>query len=98
MSVHSLTRRTFLGLCVTAATATLFARMRLAAAETFDVTKTESEWKDKLTPEQFKVMREQGTEPPGSSPLDHQFAMGVYNCAACDLPLFMSETKFDSYT
>jgi peptide-methionine (R)-S-oxide reductase len=69
-----------------------------APLETFEVTKTEAEWQAALTPEQFHVLRQKGTERSGSSPLDHLFEEGVYSCAACDLPLFTSETKFNSGT
>jgi peptide-methionine (R)-S-oxide reductase len=48
--------------------------------------------------EQFRVLRQQGTEMPESSPLDHQYASGRYLCAGCALPLFASATKFDSGT
>jgi len=64
----------------------------------FEITKTEAEWHRILTPEQFYVLRQQGTERPDSSSLDKQYAKGTYNCAACDLPLFSSKTKFDSGT
>jgi len=64
----------------------------------FEITKTEAEWRKILTPEQFEVLRQQGTEPPLSSPLDKQFVQGTYHCAGCDLPLFSSNTKFDSGT
>ena len=67
-------------------------------AQGFQVTKTEAEWKKILTPEQFNVLREQGTERPGSSPLNDNFAPGVYDCAGCGLALFSSETKFHSGT
>jgi len=59
--------------------------------------KTEEEWKSLLTPEQFHVMREKGTEPAGSCAW-HSQAEGVYHCAACDLPLFATNTKFESGT
>lgn len=68
------------------------------AAEVFEVTKTEDEWRQILTPEQFHVLREKGTERPRSSPLDKEYRQGVFSCAGCDLPLFTSETKFDSGT
>lgn len=68
------------------------------AAEIFEVTKTEEEWRQVLTPEQFHVLREKGTERPRSSPLDKEYGKGIFNCAGCDLPLFTSETKFDSGT
>lgn len=64
----------------------------------FEVTKTEEEWRETLTPEQFQVLRKHGTERPRTSPLDKQYGKGTYVCAACDLPLFSSDTKFDSGT
>ena len=66
--------------------------------ETFEVTKTEAEWRAILTPEQFNVLRKHGTERARTSPLDKQYGKGVYHCAGCDLPLFSSDTKFDSGT
>lgn len=68
------------------------------AAEVFEVTKTEEEWRQVLTSEQFHVLREKGTERPRSSPLDHEYGEGRYRCAGCDLPLFTSDTKFNSGT
>jgi peptide-methionine (R)-S-oxide reductase len=59
---------------------------------------TEAEWRAKLTPEQFQVLRKHGTERPGSSPLNEEHRTGVFKCAACGLPLYRSETKFDSGT
>lgn len=64
----------------------------------FEVTKTEEEWRKILTPEQFQVLRKHGTERARTSPLDKQYSKGTYVCAACDLPLFSSDTKFDSGT
>jgi peptide-methionine (R)-S-oxide reductase len=64
----------------------------------FEITKTEEEWRKILTPEQFYVLRKHGTERSHTSPLDKQYAKGTYKCAACDLPLFSSETKFNSGT
>ena len=64
----------------------------------FEITKTEQEWREILTPEQFYVLRKQGTERAYTSPLDKQYIKGTYLCAACDLPLFSSETKFNSGT
>lgn len=64
----------------------------------FEITKTESEWRENLTPEQFNVLRKHGTERAHTSPLDKQYSNGTYVCAACDLPLFLSETKFNSGT
>lgn len=64
----------------------------------FEITKSEKEWRRILTPQQFKVLRQEGTEAPRSSPLDHEYGRGLYTCAGCDLPLFTSETKFNSGT
>ena len=66
--------------------------------ETFPVTKTEAEWKELLTDQQYYVLRKAGTERPFSSPLNKNYKDGVYHCAACDTPLFKSEHKFDSGT
>lgn len=60
--------------------------------------KSEEEWKKLLTPEQFNVLREEGTERPYSSPLNSEKRKGEYVCAGCDLPLFTSDMKFDSGT
>jgi peptide-methionine (R)-S-oxide reductase len=67
-------------------------------ATTFEVTKTDEEWKKLLTSEQYYVLRTHGTERAGTSPLDKQYGSGTYACAACDLPLFASTTKFNSGT
>ncbi len=64
----------------------------------FEVTKTEQEWRQVLTSEQFRVLRKHGTERAGSSPLDKQYGKGKYLCAGCNLPLFTSTTKFNSGT
>ncbi len=60
--------------------------------------KSEDEWRQLLTPQQFDVLRKEGTERPFSSALNKQYGEGVYHCAGCDLPLFTSATKFDSGT
>lgn len=60
--------------------------------------KTEEEWKKILTPEQYKVMREKETERPFTCELKEFKGEGVYHCAACDLPLFKSGSKFESST
>jgi peptide-methionine (R)-S-oxide reductase len=66
--------------------------------KSFEITRTEGEWKKLLTPEQFYVLRKHGTEYAFSSPLDKHYAPGTYHCAGCDLPLFSSGTKYDSRT
>ena len=64
----------------------------------FEITKSPEEWRKILTPEQFYVLRQHGTERAGTSPLGKNYAAGTYDCAGCDLPLFSSETKFNSGT
>lgn len=59
---------------------------------------SEEQWKQLLTPQQFYVMRQEGTEAPFSSPLNHEKREGVYVCAGCALPLFTSDTKYESGT
>ena len=59
---------------------------------------TEAEWRTKLTPAQFSVLRKHGTERPFTSPLNDEKRKGTFACAGCDLPLFSSDTKFDSGT
>ena len=70
----------------------------MARAQSFEVTLTEAEWRAKLSDLQFSVLREEDTEPAGSSPLDGEKRKGVYHCAGCDLPLYASEAKYDSGT
>jgi peptide-methionine (R)-S-oxide reductase len=94
-------RRTALLTSLSALAAVAGWRTTVAAsgtAKTFEITKTEEEWKRLLTAEQFYVLRKHGTERAGSSPLDKVYAPGIYHCAGCDLPLFSSETKYDSTT
>jgi peptide-methionine (R)-S-oxide reductase len=57
---------------------------------------TDAQWKAKLPPDTFQIMRREGTELPFSSPLDHEKRAGTYFCAGCDLALFSSKTKYDS--
>ena len=64
----------------------------------FEVQKSDREWQQELTPEQFRVLRKHGTERAGTSPLDKVYDEGVYKCAGCGQPLFTSETKYDSGT
>lgn len=66
--------------------------------ESFPVQKTDEEWKDQLTPNQYYVLRQAGTERPFSSPLNDNKKEGVYICAACEIPLFKSDHKFNSGT
>jgi len=66
--------------------------------ETFEIQKSPEEWRRQLTPAQYDILREHGTERPFSSPLNKEHRKGIFACAGCALPLFSSETKFDSGT
>lgn len=62
------------------------------------VIRSNEEWRRLLSPEQFRVLRDEGTERPFTSPLNAEKRKGEYRCAGCDLPLFRSEMKYDSGT
>ena len=66
--------------------------------KTFPVTHTDAEWRKFLTPEQYHIMREHGTEAPGSCALNYEKRAGVFSCAGCGQPLFASKLKFESGT
>ena len=68
------------------------------AAGKFEIEKTDAEWRAQLTPQQYEILRKEGTERPWSSPLLKEHRKGTFACAGCDLPLFSSETKFESGT
>ena len=76
----------------------LFASASAQAASPYAALHTEAEWKKLLTPAEFGVLREGGTEPPNSSPLNREKRQGTFVCAACALPLFSSDAKFESGT
>ena len=96
-------RRTLFG-AIAAGAAALFGWRALdgeaetAQARTFEVTRTAAEWRQQLNAEQFYVLREHGTERPGTSPLNREKRKGTFACAGCDLPLFSSDTKYESGT
>lgn len=69
-----------------------------ATSKTFEVHHTAQEWLKKLGPERYNILREAGTEAPGSSALLDEHRHGTFACTGCDLPLFNSTTKFDSGT
>ena len=69
-----------------------------SAAKKFEVAIADEEWRRKLSPAQYRVLREHGTERAGSSPLDKEYAAGIYHCAGCGQPLFGSDKKFHSGT
>jgi peptide-methionine (R)-S-oxide reductase len=68
------------------------------AAGKFEIEKTDAEWQKILTPAQFKVLRQHGTEPPFTHALNNEKRKGTFSCAGCELPLFSSDTKFESGT
>ena len=70
----------------------------MAMANEAPVKKSDEEWQKTLTPEQYRVLRQHGTEPPGTSPLNEEKREGVFKCAGCGQPLFLSDTKYESCT
>jgi peptide-methionine (R)-S-oxide reductase len=80
--------------------ASLFPRTAPAAAssEIFEVSYTDAEWRARLTPEQYQILRKEGTERAGTSPLNKEHRAGTFACVGCALPLFSSKTKFNSGT
>ena len=98
-------RRLLLGVAGGLSAAGLFMSTRFAGSTanaaspaSFEVMHTDAEWRELLTPEQFQVLRQQGTERSFTSPLDREKRNGIFACAGCDLDLFSSKTKFDSGT
>ena len=69
-----------------------------AAEGSFEIEKTEAEWRAILQPAEYAVLREEGTERPWTSPLNDEHRPGVFACRGCDLPLFDAATKYDSRT
>jgi peptide-methionine (R)-S-oxide reductase len=69
-----------------------------ASARAAEAVVSDAEWRRRLSPGAYAVLRQAATEAPGSSPLDHETRAGLYSCAGCDLALFSSRTKFDSGT
>jgi len=98
---HKLTRRHFF-YAGTAAAALIAGRLAphtaSAASHPYEVTHTDEEWRKLLTPEQYYVLRKEGTERPFTSALLDEHRPGTFGCAGCDLPLFSSKTKFESGT
>jgi len=88
----------------TAGAIVAFAAMRwssetgAAPGGTFEIDKSDEEWRRLLTPAQYDILRKHGTERAGTSPLNKEKRKGTFACAGCDLPLFSSDTKFESGT
>jgi len=74
------------------------ASSKSGAGKSFEVALDDEEWRRRLTPQQYHVLREHGTERAGTSPLDKQYGQGIYHCAGCGQPLFDAAAKFDSGT
>ena len=72
--------------------------MPASAGESFEITRTDEEWRGRLSPAQYDVLRKHGTERAGSSPLDREPRTGTFVCAGCELPIYRSADKFDSGT
>jgi peptide-methionine (R)-S-oxide reductase len=66
--------------------------------KTYDVTRSDADWRRRLSPEQYRIMRAHGTEPPGSCALLAEKRPGTFSCAGCDTPLFEGKVKFESGT
>ena len=98
--IETLTRRAWLvgGGSVAVLAALWWMRDDRADAATFEVVKSDEEWKRLLSPAAYKVLRHEATERPYSSPLNKEHRKGTFACAGCELPLFSSETKFESGT
>jgi peptide-methionine (R)-S-oxide reductase len=99
-----MTRRIFLigglalGLGITAKALGIIPGLTKESGRMFQVTKTDEEWRKLLTPEQYRVLRQAGTERPFANRYDANKDPGAYHCAGCDLPLFSSDAKYDSGT
>ena len=92
-------RRFVLGSGIAGAALGLLGIRALAAQQpAFAVSHSEAEWRKRLTPAQYAVLREEDTERPFSSPLDHEQRSGIFACAGCGQDLYSSRTKFDSGT
>jgi peptide-methionine (R)-S-oxide reductase len=92
-----LTRRTALSGLAAIASANLLASQG-ARAQDGRIVRTDADWRSTLTPDQYAVLRKEGTERPFTSPLLHEERKGVFACAGCGLDAFSSSTKFDSGT
>ncbi|MBV2150114.1 peptide-methionine (R)-S-oxide reductase MsrB [Sphingobium sp. AS12] len=93
-------RRVFLGLCSATATVALSRQFAFAAGDTATspMKLSDAEWRKRLSPPAYAVLRRAATERPYSSPLNSEHRAGTFLCAGCSLPLFASSTKFDSGT
>jgi len=96
--ITSMKRRTLLAFAASGLALAALRQQSAATEGTFEITKTEEEWRKLLSPEQYATLREEATERPFTSALNDEHRKGTFNCAGCALPLFASETKYDSGT
>ncbi|MBO6971327.1 MAG: peptide-methionine (R)-S-oxide reductase MsrB [Prochlorococcus marinus CUG1431] len=89
-----LTRRSFILIPIMSILKTIFKPIQVLASSS----NSKEEWKSKLSPESYYILREEGTERAFSSPLNNEKRKGVFHCAGCDSPLFLSDKKYDSGT
>ena len=103
MNTQILDRRFFLGLSGTAAIGGMLAlatggTSSSASAANFEVRRSDADWRRRLGPNRYRILRQEGTERPFSSPLLKEKRRGIFACAGCGLPLFSSAAKYDSGT
>src|SRR4029079_3325767 len=96
-AIEAMTRRAWLvgAASVAVLSALWWMRGGSADAASFEIVKSDDEWRRLLTPAAYKVLRHEGTERPYSSPLNNEKRSGTFACAGCELPLFSSKTKFE---
>ena len=99
-AIETMTRRAWLvgGGCVAVLAGLWWMRDDSVGEGHFEIAKSDDEWRRLLKPAAYNVLRRQGTEAPFTSPLNKEHRVGTFACAGCDLPLFSSETKFESGT
>ena len=96
-----LSRRTFILIPIMSILKFIFKPMQVLASSVFSRDNwnlSKEEWKNRLSPESYYILREEGTERAFSSQLNNEKGKGIFHCAGCDLPLFSSDTKYDSGT
>ena len=98
MYLTNCNRRAFMGIAAGTALAAIAIATSGRAAAAFEVQRSAADWRRRLGPQRFHILREAGTERPFSSPLLHEKRKGVFTCAGCALPLFSSAAKYDSGT
>ncbi len=97
----TLSRRAFLVTSSVGAVGAAFATTACAKGksnETFEVNLSEAEWRKRLTPAQFRTLRQEATDQPGNSPFLNEHRAGMFSCAGCNLPVYSSKAKYESGT